>query len=81
VAKVVLFGSWARGRHTVASDVDVLVVYRGPARPDAYARVKRALDVARLEPHVYSDSEHDAVQPVVRRMIEGGIDLLDAPAR
>ena len=34
--RVVLFGSYATGRHTVASDVDLLVVYAGPRREDAY---------------------------------------------
>ncbi|RLI06938.1 hypothetical protein DRO32_04745 [Candidatus Bathyarchaeota archaeon] len=28
ITKVVLFGSYARARHTAASDVDLLVVYR-----------------------------------------------------
>jgi hypothetical protein len=32
--KVVLFGSWGRGTHTVGSDVDLLVVYRGEPRSE-----------------------------------------------
>jgi hypothetical protein len=73
--------AWARGRQTVASDVDLLVVYRGPIQPDAYARVKRAVAIPRLEPHVYSETEYEGVQATLRRMTEGGLVLLDAPAR
>jgi len=32
---VVLFGSYAKGNYTVASDVDLLVVYDGEKREDA----------------------------------------------
>jgi predicted nucleotidyltransferase len=31
---VVLFGSYAQGNYTVASDVDLLVVYKGKERKD-----------------------------------------------
>ncbi len=53
--KVVLFGSYAKGNYTVGSDVDLLVVYGGEPRPDAYALVKRILDIPRLEPHLYTE--------------------------
>ena len=38
--RFVLFGSYARGNYMVASDVDLVVVYRGPRREDALALVK-----------------------------------------
>ena len=38
---VVLFGSYARGNYTVASDIDLLVVYDGEIREDAFAVVKK----------------------------------------
>ena len=52
LVRVVLFGSYARGRQTVASDIDLLVVYAGAVRGDAYALVRHTLDLRRLEPHV-----------------------------
>jgi predicted nucleotidyltransferase len=76
VCRVVLFGSYALGRHTVASDIDLLVVYDDPPRPDAYALTRRALDLRRLEPHVYTLSEYQALKPVVDRMTDAGIVLL-----
>lgn len=76
LSKVVLFGSCARGTNTVGSDVDLLVVYRGEPRRDAYALVKRSLAVPRLEPHVYNEAEYEAARSTVDRMVQGGITVL-----
>ena len=72
---VVLFGSYARGNYTVASDVDLLVVYRGRERKDAFATVKKVLGLSRLEPHVYSEDEYKGVKRWVRRVSGDGIVL------
>ena len=74
--RVVLFGSYTKGRYTVASDVDVLVIYEDPPRAHAYALIKRTLNVPRLEPHCYSEAEYEAVASTVDRMIEGGVTIL-----
>jgi len=74
--RVVLFGSYAKGTYTVASDVDLLVVYRGEPRPDAYALVKRTLSIPGLEPHVYTETECEAMAPTVARMLEAGVEIL-----
>ncbi|MBI2755866.1 MAG: nucleotidyltransferase domain-containing protein [Chloroflexi bacterium] len=74
--RVVLFGSWAAGRATAFSDVDVLVVYADPPRTDAFQRVQRTLEVRGLEPHVYAESEAARVQDTLDRMTRHGIDLL-----
>lgn len=60
----------------MASDVDLLIVYKGEERPDAFASAKKALDVPLLEPHVYSESEYERLKGVISRMIAGGIVLL-----
>jgi predicted nucleotidyltransferase len=75
LALVVLFGSYAHGNYTVASDIDLLVVYRGPERPDAFALVKRLLALPRLEPHVYSEAEYSALKPTLMAMTRGGLVL------
>ncbi|MBI3968179.1 MAG: nucleotidyltransferase domain-containing protein [Chloroflexi bacterium] len=74
--RVVLFGSWATNRATAFSDVDVLVVYGGPARDDAYRLVRAAFEIRGLEPHVYSEDEAEALHSTVTRMTRDGIDLL-----
>jgi predicted nucleotidyltransferase len=76
VKLAVLFGSHAKGASTVASDVDLLVVYTGPRRDDAFAVVKRVMALRGLEPHVYSEGDYMTVKPTIDRMIEGGVVLL-----
>jgi predicted nucleotidyltransferase len=75
---VVLFGSYARGRQTVASDIDLLVVYAGAVRGDAYALVRRTLDLRRLEPHVYAEEECVQVSATLQRMVQDGIIVYSA---
>ncbi|MBM4333895.1 MAG: nucleotidyltransferase domain-containing protein [Deltaproteobacteria bacterium] len=75
LSKVVLFGSYAQGRYTVASDVDILVVYRGKERRDSFAQVKKSLDIPLLEPHVYSEGEYDKLKESIERMIADGVVL------
>jgi predicted nucleotidyltransferase len=75
--RVVLFGSWAKGRATARSDVDLLVVYAGPTQADAYRIVWETLRIRGLEPHVLSEEEAEALWPTLERMIRGGVDLLD----
>lgn len=55
--RVVLFGSWASGRATAFSDIDLLVVYADPPREDAYVLVRRSVRIRGLEPHVYSEAQ------------------------
>jgi len=47
---VILFGSYAKGNYTAGSDVDLLVVYRGNPRPDAYELVWKTLRIPTLSP-------------------------------
>lgn len=69
---VVLFGSYAQGNYTVASDVDILVVYKGKDRKDAFAVVKKTLNIPLLEPHVYSEEEYHLLKGVIDRMVRRG---------
>lgn len=75
VLSVVLFGSYAEVNYTVASDIDLLVVYGGKERKDAYATIKRTLGIPRLEPHVYSDREYEKMKKTIDKMTKNGIVL------
>jgi len=75
---VVLFGSYARGRQTVASDIDLLVVYAGAVRGNAYALVRCTLGLRRLEPHVYAEEEYAPVRETLERMVQDGITVYSA---
>lgn len=72
---LVLFGSYARGNYTVASDIDLLVVYSGEKRDDAFAVTKKTLAVPGIEPHVYTEAEYSELRATIDRMVEGGIVL------
>jgi predicted nucleotidyltransferase len=74
--RVVVFGSYAQGKQTVASDIDLLVVYTGKPRGDAYGLVKRTLSIRRLEPHVYAEEEYEQVGMAVERMVHDGIPVV-----
>ncbi len=76
--RVVLFGSYAKGNYDVGSDIDLLIVYRGEAREDAYAVAKRILDLPRLEPHLYTEEEYEKLESSLDKMTEGGIELYPA---
>jgi predicted nucleotidyltransferase len=71
----VLFGSYALGNYTVASDIDLLVVYQGEQKEDAFATVKKTMDIPRLEPHVYSEAEYKLVKNSIGRMTARGVVL------
>ena len=73
IRRVVLFGSFAKGRATAYSDVDLLVVYDGSAREDAFATVKKMIPVRGLEPHVYTAAEAAAREDLLRRMMRDGV--------
>ena len=75
LAYVVLFGSYARGNYTVASDVDLLVVYKGKERRDAFAIVKKNMDIPMLQPHIYTEDGYEGLNGVIVRMIAGGMVL------
>lgn len=78
LVRVVLFGSYVRSRQTVASDIDLLVVYAGAVCHDAYALVRRALDLRLLEPHVYAEEEYAQVSTTLERMGQDGITVYSA---
>ncbi len=76
--RVVLFGSWAKGRATAFSDIDLLVVYADPPRADAYVVVRRHLRLRGLEPHVYSEAEAAKLAPTLEQMTRHGAVLLSS---
>ena len=73
IVLVVLFGSYAKGNFTAFSDVDLLVVYKGPVREDAFKIVKKAMKIKGLEPHVYSLNEYKQMEDTIKKMIEDGV--------
>lgn len=73
LSSVILFGSYAKGNFTAGSDIDILVVYEGKKREDAFATVKQKIDITLLEPHVYSEEEYSKLRGTISKMTAGGI--------
>jgi predicted nucleotidyltransferase len=72
---VVLFGSYANGSYTAFSDIDLLVVYAGGPREDAFAIAKRTYGLRGLEPHVLSEEEFAAMLPTWQRMLQRSVNI------
>lgn len=72
---VVLFGSYAKGNYTAFSDIDLLVVYAGKPRDDAFALVKRTFGLVGLESQVLAEEEFQQVLPVWTKMLEHSITI------
>jgi len=75
LVRVILFGSYAKGNFTAYSDIDLLVVYSGQPRDDAFALTKKILALRGLEPHLYTESEYHQHREVIDRMTQDGIVL------
>ena len=75
LVRVILFGSYVKGNYTAGSDVDLLIVHKGRPRDDAYAMVKKILNIPRLEPHVYTEEEYRRMEETLTKMTKDGITL------
>lgn len=73
--RAILFGSWAKGRATAFSDVDLFLLYTPPANPKVYILARQLLGIPGLEVHAYTEEEADALGPVLDAMLEGGVEL------
>jgi len=57
--RVILFGSYASGRQTAASDIDVLIVYKGQRdKREVYDLCWDLIGLPNLELHLYSEEEY-----------------------
>jgi hypothetical protein len=74
---VMLFGSYAEGRYTAASDIDLLVVYEGRKRDDIYKIVWDTIALPNLQPHIYTADEWNMLRPRAWKGVV--IYQLDAP--
>ena len=61
ISKMVLYGSYAQDRHTAGSDIDVVIVYEGKERGDAYKLVVEEMNLPRLEPKIFTEEQFNTV--------------------
>ena len=73
----VLFGSYAAGRHTAASDVDVFAVIESEHKNEAYKKILESLDIDNLQLHLYTANEYEKLKTnrpsFVKEVVEKGI--------
>jgi predicted nucleotidyltransferase len=70
---VTLFGSYAKGNYTAFSDIDLMVIYKGNQREDAYAVARKTLLIPSLELHIYSENEYKEIKDTIDKMTRDGI--------
>ncbi|MGQ9596399.1 MAG: nucleotidyltransferase domain-containing protein [Thermoproteota archaeon] len=59
LSKVILFGSYAKKKYTVSSDIDVLVVFDEQRTvEDVYKMLRRNIDLPKVELHVLSEKDY-----------------------
>jgi len=64
IEKVTLFGSYAKNRYTVSSDIDILVVYDEKVCDEdkVYKAIRKRVKLSRLEPHLITKTEYSRVR-------------------
>ena len=79
---IVLFGSYATGRYTAASDVDVLAVVSGGNKDELYHKIHDGLGISNLQLHLYTLDEYERLKgrrsPFAREAEEKGIVIFKA---
>ena len=51
---------------------------KGEKREDAFAKIKKTINIYGIEPHVYTESEYKRMREDIRKMIKGGIILFSS---
>ncbi|MEM3404114.1 MAG: nucleotidyltransferase domain-containing protein [Nitrososphaeria archaeon] len=62
LVKVILFGSYAKNRQTVASDIDILVLYSGEKVKDDYHIAWDILQIPEAQLHIYTVEEFERLK-------------------
>jgi len=70
---VTLFGSYAKGNYTAFSDIDLMIIYKGDQKENAYAVAKKTLSIPSLEIHIYSENEYNELRNIIDKMTKDGI--------
>lgn len=78
--KVVLFGSYARNEYTIASDIDILVIYDESKSDEdrVYKTLMKNIKLPRVELHILSKKEYEKKKGSkwIKKIKEEGIDIL-----
>ncbi|MBS7611274.1 nucleotidyltransferase domain-containing protein [Candidatus Bathyarchaeota archaeon] len=82
LCKVLLFGSYARGDYTVASDIDIFVVFddEKSSENEVYKTLMKGIKLPRVELHIMSRRRFEECKDSkwIKTMEEEGVKILDA---
>jgi len=74
-AKIILFGSYAKGTHNADSDIDIAVVLKDYSNlidtQVDLMRLRRKID-SRIEPHPFREKDFDVSNPIVNEIVKYG---------
>lgn len=77
-AKIILFGSYAKGNHNEDSDIDIAVILKDYNNLNDIQldlmRIRRKID-SRIEPHPFREKDFDITNPIVNEIIRYGHDI------
>ncbi|MEM1548159.1 MAG: nucleotidyltransferase domain-containing protein [Thermoproteota archaeon] len=59
---VILFGSYATGRYTPASDIDLLVVVEDEDKEKTYSEIFKNLKISNFQLHLYTLKEYEKMK-------------------
>lgn len=78
--KVIVFGSYAKGKYTAGSDIDLFVVFDDSkcAEDYVYKTLRKNIMLPRLELHILSLKEYEAIKESkwVKTVEEEGVSIL-----
>jgi uncharacterized protein len=77
-AKIILFGSYAKGNYHIDSDIDIAVILKDynnliDTQLDLM-RIRRNID-SRIEPHPFREKVFDITNPIVNEIVKYGQDI------
>ncbi len=79
IARIILFGSYARGNQNEHSDIDIAVVLKDYSNlietQVELMRLRRKID-SRIEPHPFREKDFDSTNPIVNEIIKYGQTIL-----
>ena len=78
IAKIILFGSYAKGNYHKDSDIDIAVILKDynnliDTQLDLM-RIRRNID-SRIEPHPFREKDFDITNPIVNEIVKYGQDI------
>lgn len=77
-ARVILFGSYARGNYHEESDIDIAVILKDFHKLNEMQlelmRIRRTID-SRIEPHPFREREFNTTNPVVTEIMHYGREI------